>query len=305
MGQCMSKTLLIDANSIGRAANHATKLSANGIETQAIFGFLKTMKVVCQRYRAYTPMVLWDGRAEWRYKLYPDYKGTRNSDPKKVADKEAYEAQVPYIRRALSHLGVRQMTARFHEADDLAGYFVGRLKTNPEARIGLISGDQDWIQLVNPQVWWRDMRDDAKQVSHKNFFDYTGCKSPFAFLESKVLQGDSSDNISGVGGIGEKGAPEFIAEFGSVRNFWKQVESGAFEPKKKAHINLATGPGRELYKRNLQLMQLMRVTPPKKEDITLDKGLFDRDAFAGICEELAFVSILKNMDEFTSYFTEQ
>lgn len=298
----MSKTLLIDANSIGRAAQHATKLTANGMETQAIFGFLKTMKVLRTRMATYTPMVLWDGRAEWRYKLYPEYKSNRDNDPKKVADKEAYNKQKPFIELALRHLGVRQLTASNMEADDLGGYFAAKLSADPANRIGLITGDEDWRQLVRPNVWWRDMRDDSKWVDHKNFFDKTGCKSPFAFLESKILQGDTSDTITGVGGLGEKGAPEFIAEFGSVRRFWQQVDSGAFVPKYVKHKKLASPEGRALYKRNFQLMQLLRVDAPKREDIKLDQGKFDREAFANICEELSFVSILKNLDEFTSFF---
>lgn len=298
----MSKTLLIDANSIGRAAAHATKLTANGMETQAIFGFLKTMKVLRTRMTTYTPLVLWDGRAEWRYKLYPGYKGKRNSDPKKLAEKAAYDKQVPYIEQALRALGVRQLKVADMEADDLAGYFSRKLAADPNNKVGLITGDEDWRQLVRPNVWWRDMRDDSKFVDHKNFFDKTGCKSTFQFLESKILQGDTSDDIGGVGGLGEKGAPEFLAEFGTVRNFWQQVDSGAFVPRYVKHKNLASPDGRALYKRNFQLMQLFRVEAPKKELTKLDAGKFDIDAFAGICEELSFVSILKNLNEFTTLF---
>jgi len=298
----MSKTLLIDANSIGRAANHATKLTANGMETQAIFGFLKTMKTLRTRTTSYTPLVLWDGHADWRYKLYPGYKESRKSDPVKLAQKAAYKAQVPFITTALRHLGVRQLTVADKEADDLAGYFVRKLTADPNNRVGLVTDDEDWRQLVGPTVWWRDLRDDSKFVDHKNFYDKTGCKSPFQFLESKILQGDTSDEITGVGGIGEKGAPEFLAEFGSVRNFWQQVDTGTFVPRLTKHKKLASPEGRALYKRNFQLMQLFRVEPPKKELTTMDAGRFDIDAFAGICEELSFVSILKNLDEFTTLF---
>jgi 5'-3' exonuclease len=208
----------------------------------------------------------------------------------------------PYIAKALSHLGVRQLTANEYEADDLAGFLVRKLSADPANEIGLISGDQDWLQLVRKNVFWRDMRDDVKQINATNFYDKTGCLSPFAFLECKILTGDTSDCISGVGGIGEKGAPEFIAEFGSVRNFWQQCASGTFVPKKKAHTNLATGPGRALYKRNFQLMQLLKVEAPPKSDTKLDLGKFDREAFANICGELAFTSILRNLDEYVAHF---
>jgi 5'-3' exonuclease len=303
----MSKTLLIDANAIGRAANHATKLTANGMETQAIFGFLKTMKVLRTRMATYTPLVLWDGKADWRYKLYPEYKQSRKTDPKKAAAREAYKKQVPMIEVALRHLGVRQLTVANMEADDLGGYFAVKLSADPANSVGLITGDEDWRQLVRGgagagNVWWRDMRDDSKFVDHKTFYDKTGCKSPFQFLESKILQGDTSDEIGGVGGLGETYATELLAQFGSVRNFWRMVDSGEFKPKYVRHKTLASPEGRTLYKRNFQLMQLLRVDPPKKELTNLDPGKFDKEAFANICEELSFISILKNLDEFTALF---
>lgn len=338
-------TLLIDANSIGYASQQATKLTCGGMETQAAFGFIKTMRELRMQFPSYTPMVLWDGRAEWRFKLHPEYKSNRRDTPEKVAMKESYAKQKPFIEQLLRHLGVRQLTAYKMEADDLAGYFVRQLSAKPGSRIGLITGDGDWMQLVRNatqttgSVWWKDPRDDSRYVDHKNFYAKTGCKSPFSYLETKILTGDTSDCISGVGGIGDKGAPEFIAEFGSVREFWRRCESGEFEPRLKAHKRLLgscdldlegwmtqfeiptgtdektadklrkkhadawPGQGRSIYKRNFQLMQLLKVAPPAKTDIKLDLGKFDKEAFANVCEELAFVSILRNLDEFTAHFS--
>lgn len=298
----MSKTTLIDVNAIGHAANAASKLTTNGMETQAVFGVIKTMRALRMKYPQHTPMVLWDGKAEWRFKLHPEYKSNRKSDPKKAASRESYGKQKPYIQKALAALGVRQLTSIHQEADDLGGYFVKKLSADPANDIVLVTGDKDWLQLVRSNVSWVDLRDDSKRINANNFYEKTGCLSPFAFLETKILTGDNSDVISGVGGIGEKGAPEFIAEFGSVRNFWQLCDSGAFVPKYVKHKNLASPEGRAVYKRNFQLMQLLRVDPPKKEEVKLDLGKFNKEAFASVCEELSFVSILRNLDEFTGHF---
>jgi len=330
----MPKYLLIDGNSVGYASHHATKLSSGGQETQAVFGFLKTMRELRVTYPDHTPIVLWDGRAEWRFALNPSYKSNRNDDPKKVAVKEAYKSQTPFIRDALEALGIRQMTVATHEADDMAGYLVSTLMQKPDTEIVLISGDGDWIQLVRTGVTWRDMRDDAKIVTIANLFEKTGYKTPLAYLEGKCLQGDSSDVISGVGGIGEKGAPEFLAEFGSVRNFWKVCADGTFVPKKKAHINLYKGTspltleewtltyagdpadeaakkkhmdawpgqGRVLFGRNLKLMQLIKVAKPDPAHVEVRKGQLNRERFQQICEELGFASILKQLDVFINRF---
>ena len=301
----MAKTLLIDGNSIGYACHYATKLTAGGMQTQAIFGFIKTMRELRLTYPDHTLMVLWDGRAEWRFELNPAYKSNRDNDPKKVAIKEAYTEQTPIIKTAIEHLGIRQMRVLTHEADDMAGYLVSELSRKPENEIVLISGDGDWLQLVRNNVSWRDMRDDAKIVNSKNFFDKTGYANPMAFLEGKCLQGDTSDCIPGVGGIGAKGAPEFMAEFGSVRHFWTKVDSGELVPTKKAHVNLASKEGRQAFARNLKMMQLLKVPKPEKRVVDMKLGKFDKEAFANVCEEYAFVSILKNLDTFTDVFNKR
>lgn len=296
------KYLLIDGNSVGYACHYATKLHSGDMETQAIFGFLKTMRELRVTYPEHVPLVLWDGRATWRFDLLPEYKSNRDDDPKKVAIKETYTRQTPYIKDALFTLGVRQIHATTHEADDLAGYFVPELLQKEGTEIVLITGDRDWLQLVRPGVTWRDMRDDSKVVTFANFFDKTAYKTPLAFLEGKCLQGDSSDCISGVGGIGEKGAPEFIAQFGSVRNFWAQCDSGAFKPTKKAHINLYSGEGRQIFGRNLKVMQLLKVPKPEKEHVSVRVGPLRQEAFNILCQELAFASITRNLQAFTKPF---
>lgn len=297
-----ANTLIIDGNSIGYASHYATKLTAGELETQAIFGFIRTMRELKLIYPNYTPIVLWDGKAQWRYELCPSYKSNRKDDPKKLRIREAYVAQRPYIARALNALGIRQLTVKTHEADDMAGHLVTQLSKNPDNKIQLITGDGDWLQLVRSNVSWRDMRDDAKQVDAKNFYDKTGFKTPYLFLQGKCLQGDSSDVIPGVARIGEKTAPLFLAEFGSVSEFWKAVDNGTFKPKKAIHTNLASPKCRAEYARNLKMMQLLKVTPPNAGDVVTDIGRFDQNKFTELCEELAFNSIIKTMDMFVIPF---
>ena len=298
----MSRTILIDGNSIGYAAHCATKLTSGEMQTQAIFGFVKALRDMRQEYPNYKLVVLWDGRAQWRYDVYPEYKSSRDNDPKKKAVRVAYAEQRPFIAQAAQHLGIRQITASGAEADDLAGLLVKQMMAKPDSKVVLMSGDGDWIQLLREGVTWRDRRDDSKVITLDNLMDKTGYATPFGFLEGKCLQGDTSDDVSGVGGIGEKGAPEFIAEFGSVRKFWAACDSGAFRPVKKSHINLCSANGRMLYGRNLRLMQLLAVTPPPKETVTVNLGQYDEEAFMHLCQDFCFGSILKNFNHFIQYF---
>lgn len=219
-------TILVDANSIGYAAHHAIKLYSGSMQTQAVFSFIKTMRELRQSYPDAGILVLWDGRAQWRFDCLPEYKSTRQVDPKAKLESDAYKMQIPLIKRALTSLGIKQMTSAIHEADDLAGILVERLASIPNSRILLITGDRDWLQLVKPNVSWRDLRDDSRFIHWNNFYEKTGYKTPYAFLEGKALQGDTSDCISGCGGIGEMTAIKVLTEYGSVKEFWNMCDSG-------------------------------------------------------------------------------
>lgn len=235
-----NKTILVDGNSIGYAGHHATKLRVGDLETQAVLSFCRSMRGELWSNPHAGLMVLWDGRAQWRYDLHPDYKSNRDDSPEKRREREAYKAQRPYIARALHALGITQMTAYDREADDLAGLMVNRLTARGD-EVELSTGDEDWLQLLRKGVTWRDPRNDEKRITLANFLDKTGYASPLAFLEGKALQGDGSDVISGVGGIGETGAPLFLAEHGSVRRFWQRCEAGEIKPANKAQQRLLSG----------------------------------------------------------------
>lgn len=310
----MSTTILIDGNSVGYAEQYGTKLTNAGMETQAVFGFIRKMRDIKVGYPGATPMVLWDGRAKWRFDMWPLYKSNRDNDPKKAAIKKAYVAQRPYIARALECLGVRQVTSMNDEADDLAGYFVPLLTENPDNRVVLLTGDHDWMQLVRPGVTWVDARGGSTldYVSHETLLQKTGYKTPLAFLQGKCLHGDTSDVIPGVGGIGKDSAPGFLAQWDSnVHNFFKAVDSGKYTPQtrkgktaKTPHPEerLASMEGRKTFLRNLKLMQLLNVRKPDPAGMRIVKGAVDPDKFGELCDELGFMSITSRIDEYIEPF---
>lgn len=297
----MGKTLIVDGNSLGYAAHSIGKLTVNGKQIQAVFGMVKTMRNLRLAFSGAEILTLWDGRTQWRYDLLPEYKSKREDDPKKVESREAYREQRPLIGRALRLMGMKQMVASTQEADDMAGYFVNALSSKPENEIVLVTGDRDWLQLIRPNVSWYDPREDGKWVTHKTFTDKTGFLTPHAFLQGKALQGDSSDSIPPVAhrGIGEKTAPVFLAEFGSVENFYRMVDSGEFIPKKAAHVKVAAPEARKAFERNMRLMNLLNVEKPDPKDVTVVKDAFDEDGFRRFCEDHAFHSLLRDFSTFT------
>lgn len=297
----MSETILVDGNHMGYSQHSGTRLSVGDMQVQAIFGMSKAMRALRQYNMDADIMVLWDGKAQWRYDMLPIYKSDRDKDPKQAAMRENYRKQRPYIMRSLQLMGFNQLKVESHEADDMAGYFVGKLSRVPCNRVRLITGDEDWIQMVGENVSWFDPVKD-KLVTHLNMMSETGYANGAAFLDGKALQGDTSDKIPPTGGIGKKGAPIFLAEFGRVEKFLAGVDSGKIvlpAKGKKAQVDLASEKGREAFRLNIKLMDLLNVPKPKPEDVKVIRGAFDAEKFTDFCARLAFHSLLRDFDNFT------
>jgi DNA polymerase-1 len=304
------KRILVDSNSVGYASHCATKLLSGGFETQSVFGMVKRARDMLFMNPEASELFLWDGHAQWRYDLlpvtadHPGYKGERDKDPKSAAIRESYKKARPVIQKALQTLGMRQLTVTSAEADDMAGFMVKTL--DPSNQIELISGDQDWLQLVRANVTWYDPIRDVR-INMNNFFEHTGYQNGFAFLEGKAFQGDGSDKIPPVGGIGKGTAPLFLAQFGTVQNFIDRVNSGDYVPKKKAEQNLGIKDGEQQknYYRNMKLMNLLDVPRPTPQDVVYTEPQFDKEKFRLICERLNFASILRTFDSFIKPFEER
>jgi 5'-3' exonuclease len=299
-------TILLDFNSIGRASHATTKLTVGTFQTQAIFGFLRTVGALCREYPGWQLLSLGDGRAEHRFAMLPTYKEKRELslvDPVKAADRAAYKAQVPFIEKGLDLLGVPHMVNSALEADDLAGYFVPRLSAKGE--VLLVTGDSDWWQLINENCRWFDPRKGGSHVRHADFFEKTGYFTPRQYIEGKALIGDSTDDIPPAGGIGKGGAPEFMAQFGSMQAFRDQCDSGAFVPKLKKHVDLWKGDPRANWDRNIALMDLLSQPHPDPTRTKITQGTLNEPAFRALCERLCFNSILREWDHILKPFRER
>lgn len=300
---------VVDGNSLGFAAQNATKLSAGEFETTAIFGFLRSLSTVLREHRGYTPIVLWDGDT-WRKSMFPEYKANRDEKKnRKMAEmRAAYRKQRPYIGKMLVALGVAQVIAPKHEADDLAGEFVRRRRKDD--RIMLISGDKDWLQLVGEGVVWSDpIR--GRLCNEHTFHEFTGYETPQAFLEGKALQGDTGDNIPGVGGVGEKRAVELLNTFKSVDAFLslddaeREKQWTSYHGKSLPKV-LREFPSDETkveaFRRNLVLMDLIRSPAVPFEGNRIVKLDFDEERFKALCAEFSFHSILRDYGKWVAPF---
>lgn len=300
--------LLIDGNSLGHYYNNAKPLSIGPMPVQAIFGFLRGLRQQVANFQNYTPIVTWDG-ASWRKLAFPTYKEIRErnetkAEVKQQVQKDAYKQQAPYIKKALRMLGIAQVTALNMEADDLGAILADRC-TVKGGKVILLTGDKDWIQLVGPNCVWRDPINE-RTVTVKNFEEFTGVATTQQFVEVKALCGDAGDSVPGVGGVGEKGAIEFIKTYGSFNDFTHQcIFEKSIDVKKlpKKYRDLVENEDKAIaFARNITLMDLRAKERPQPQNLVIDKGEVDPEKFRQFCDLLLFKSITQEFDDWLRVF---
>lgn len=294
----MRDVILIDANSLGHASHRSTVLKAGNQETQAVFGFIKAVRVYRVRYPNAQMLFLWDGLS-WRKAKSDVYKTNRTDTAEKRERRAAYETQAPYIRLAINVLGLSQLSAKNLEADDLAA-MLSRKYAAQGRHVRLLTGDQDWLQLVTENVIWEDHRDDARIVNPSTLSAKMGYDTIEQFVQSKALQGDESDHLPGVGGVGPAKAKAIMAVWGDVRTFladpspeilFLKTIGGKTFP--KALRDFHSNPEQHAkFAHNMEMMDL-RGELPAPVDLKLSPGDFDPERFKKICQKLAFGSLLR------------
>ena len=207
------KLLLIDGNSIMNRAFYGIRLltNKNGVPTNALTGFMNIYFKLMKEEQPDRIAAAFDLKAPtFRHKMYTDYKGTRHAMPDELA------AQMPLIKDILRSLGISVLEVEGYEADDIIGT-LSRAAAEQGADCVISTGDRDSFQLVSDRVT-------VRLASNKEDIYYTPEKinevygvAPREMLEVKALMGDSSDNIPGVQGIGEKTALSLIQKYHSVQ----------------------------------------------------------------------------------------
>lgn len=307
----MSVVILIDGNSIGYAGQHAVQLSSGDQPTQAIYNVLANLRKLKSKYRTNQFLYLWDRKAQFRFDLHPEYKAKRDDTEEKRIAKEEYHSQQPFIHQMLEHLGIPQLHHEGREADDIA-YHLSLAYANKGKKVVLVSSDKDWLQMVakHPNISWYDPRLD-RDCFHDTFEEFTGFKSAEAFVDSKCILGDTSDNVDGVKGLGAKACElmfarwdtvkDMIAEHKQLGEFTKNNIGAEFSRYIKKLNAFCSDPELiQLYVRNRKLMDLSKA--PKCSNTVVNKGNKDPEAFFALCEELAFHSVLAKATSFRNAF---
>ena len=221
----MNKLLLIDGNSImNRAFYGIPDMTTNdGRHTNAIYGFLNIILKVIEEEQATHICVAFDLKKKtFRHEMYEAYKGTRKGMPEEMHE------QMPRIKEILQAMHIRIVEQEGFEADDLIGTLSKKGEREGFA-VTILSGDRDLLQLATDTVLVRipktkHGKTEVEDYYAKNVVETYGV-TPLIFIDMKGLMGDTSDNIPGVPGIGEKTAAKLLAEYGDLDGVYAAVDS--------------------------------------------------------------------------------
>ena len=223
--------MAIDGNSLVNRAFYGVRplSAADGTPTNAVYGFLNMLLKLREDYSPDEICVCFDLKAPtFRHKAYAGYKAQRKPMPQELAD------QMPLVKAALDGLGIPRMEVEGYEADDLLGT-LSCLCAGQGGVTTIVTGDRDSLQYVTGQsrvalVTTRMGQTSTELYDEQVFAEKYRGLAPGRIVDLKAIMGDSSDNIPGVRGIGEKGALDLICRFGSLQGVYDHLEDGEMTP---------------------------------------------------------------------------
>jgi DNA polymerase-1 len=272
------KTLyLVDGSSYIHRAFHAVRNLSNskGLPTNATFGFSRMLlKLLGDKNPSHLAVVFDAKGPTFRHALYQEYKATRPPAP------EELEVQFPYIRAIVQGLGLAMIEKEGYEADDTIGT-LARLGEEQGYEIIVVTGDKDFRQIISPSVMlWDTMKD--KVTTYDSFTEEYGLK-PEQMIDVMGLSGDSSDNIPGVPGVGEKTAIDLVKQFGTLE---KVLENTPHIKKAKLRENLVRAREEAILSKKLVTLEVHVPLDEGPEDLRI--GPLDRKKLGEIFRELEF-----------------
>lgn len=282
------KLLVIDGNSIMNRAFYGIRILTNkrGMPTNALTGFMNIFMKLLKEESPDRIAVAFDLHAPtFRHKMYAEYKGTRHAMPDEL------RAQMPVIKQLLTALGVAIVEKEGFEADDI----IGTLSHEAEIEGGecvISTGDRDSFQLITDKVT-------VRLASNKEDIIYTPAKiaevygvTPREMLEVKTLMGDSSDNIPGVPGVGEKTALGLIQKYHTVDYIYQNLDT--IEVTKNVRTKLENGRESAQLSRKLAEITLEAPVPLEMDNYVRSAG--DPAEAAGILTEMEMFGVMKKLE---------
>ncbi len=280
----MKKLLVIDGNSILNRAFYGVKLlsNKNGLYTNAIFGMINIINKQVETLKPDYAAVAFDLKAPtFRHKMYDAYKAGRHVMPDEL------RVQFSYAKRVLHEMGFAVLEKEGYEADDILGTFAKRAEER-DIEAYVLTGDRDSLQLITDKTTvLLATNKDTLTMDRNAFFEKYGVDAS-QFVDVKALMGDSSDNIPGVAGVGEKTALKLISDFGSLDNIYANLPSDKIG--KSVNVKLAENKDKAYLSQTLA-----KICTEVPLDETIDDIAFDgfREGAYDLFTELEFSGFIK------------
>ncbi|MCY8068979.1 DNA polymerase I [Bacillus haynesii] len=284
------KLVLVDGNSLAYRAFFALPLLSNekGIHTNAVYGFTTILMKMLEEEKPTHMLVAFDaGKTTFRHKTFKEYKGGRQKTPPELSE------QLPFIRELLDAYQISRYELENYEADDI----IGTLAKSAEKdgfEVKIFSGDKDLTQLATEGTTVAITKKgitDVEYYTPEHVREKYGL-TPEQIIDMKGLMGDSSDNIPGVPGVGEKTAIKLLKQFHTVEELLSSIDEVSG---KKLKEKLE-----EFKEQALMSKELATITTEAPLEVTLDslgyEG-FDREAVVQLFKDLGFNSLLERIGE--------
>ena len=286
----MPTLLLIDGHSQAYRAFFGVKTplsTRSGEPTTAVFGFVRKFLSILREYKPDQVAVAFDAGDTWRHAEFAPYKATRDAMPDEM------RTQMARIQQFLEAFHVPVVTYPDFEADDVLGTLARRAAEHG-VDVLILTGDRDMFQLVDDRIrilYTRGGPNPETVVYGRDEVNERYGLSPEQFVDFKALIGDSSDNIPGVQGVGEKTAAKFLAQYEDIDNLYR-------------HIDDVSGPARQNLvdakddvARNRRLMAIVTDLDLEYDADRFSLSDYDRDAVLEFFQELEFRSLARELPQ--------
>ena len=286
----MKKIILVDGNNLLFRSFYATAYqdvimrNSRGFPTNALYGFINMMNKIIKEENPSYIMVAFDKGKTFRHDKYESYKAGRQAMPDEL------RLQFPKAKEILKTMGIKSYEIDNYEADDIIGTLTKIVDEEDEFIATIVSSDKDLLQLISNEVEVKLLKQTGHILMNKEEFRNTYHVDPIRMIDLKALMGDSSDNIPGVKGIGEKTAISLLEKYQSLDNLYANID----EIKGKTKEKLLDGKN-DAYM-SFDLATIYREVPL---DFTLEECKYNginKEEFVKQLEELEFYSILKKLD---------
>ena len=285
------KIMVIDGNSIINRAYHGIRPLSNheGTPTNAVYGFLSTLFKQQDEERPDRTVVCFDVKEKtFRHLKFDTYKATRKPMDEELA------VQMPIVKEVLDALGIVRCELAGYEADDLLGTISRRANENGDECV-ILTGDRDSLQLVGGGTVVRLVK---SALGKTTYTSYTPEKfreeygfDPIRLIDLKALMGDSSDNIPGVKGVGEKSAKQLLADFGTLDGIYEHIDDERIKKGVRAKLQADEQGARDSY----WLATIDRSVPLELDVAHLPEQKIDREALYSLLTRLEFDQFIRKL----------